>query len=404
LVLLETAQFLPVSPRAAGRPKNQDGMYSREHRTGACELTCGMSLKDRDSTMGDACFKSITDDLGLESLSNHLHPKKQWSPALLAGVVRRALLNLRGYREVRQLLKLPPYAEAVQNNPKFAVFYLTELYLVRGFAVPVRAACFIHHYRRLHVVFPERILRQVLHWDLTLHEFSDDADRFEIAVGLSRPCDKEGELSLNLKVNGEIVFILSFTIVPGWVVKSDAAETILITRLQGMQGCYAQIRLATKAMRDVAPDALLLAALQGMASALGIPEIAGICGKDQISYCKEFAPFFKDAYDDFFSELGIARNVAGFFLTPAPVTEKPLGLVKRGHKLRTREKRFFKQQIQSACAASLLRFIAGASDHVEAVSPAQEPAPARPRFETVAHSSMEYYSVDARIDMHGTQH
>jgi len=170
-------------------------------------------------------------------------------------------------------------------------------------------------------------------------------------MGLSRPSYKEGELSLRLRVNGEIVFILSFTIVPGWVVKSQAAEILLISRLQGVKGAYPQISLATRTLHDVAPCALLFSALKGVADAFGISEIAAVSADRQSYYREDSAAAFQEAYDGFFAELGIPKSATGFFNIPVPLDAKPLSLIKHGHKLRTKAKRAFKQQIQLVCAS-----------------------------------------------------
>jgi uncharacterized protein VirK/YbjX len=169
-------------------------------------------------------------------------------------------------------------------------------------------------------------------------------------MGLPKPLDKEGEMSVKLLVDGEIVFVLSFAIVPGWVIKSEAAEVLLITQIQGRRGAYREIHLATKALHDVAPAALLLAAVQGIANAFGIAQLAGVSAVRQSCFTPECAAAFKGAYDDFFAVLGMTRNAAGFFLSPVPIEEKSLACIKPGHKLRTRQKRAFKQQIQLACA------------------------------------------------------
>jgi uncharacterized protein VirK/YbjX len=269
----------------------------------------------------------------------------------------RALTNIGTHRKVLQLLKLPPFAETARDNPRFAFKYLTHDYLVQGFTVAERASCFLHHYRRLHAALPDRLLRQTLQGDVTLHEIRESCNCFAITMGLSTPYDKEGEMSLNLQVDGETVFLLSFTIVPGWVVESEAAEILLVTRLQGMRGCYRQIYLATKTLHDVAPGALLLAALQGIANAFGIGEIAAVSASRQSSCTEDSAAAFKKAYDDFFVELGIPENSAGFFFSPVPIVDKPLACIKQGHKLRTREKRAFKQQIQLACAGFFEEFM-----------------------------------------------
>ena len=81
---------------------------------------------------------------------------------------------------------------------------------------------------------------------------------------------------------------------PGWVVKSEAAEVLLITRLQGTRGCRPEIRLVRKAFHEFSPRKLLLAALQGIADAFGIGELEAVCATNQKFYRKEYADLFKN--------------------------------------------------------------------------------------------------------------
>jgi len=286
----------------------------------------------------------------LRSLLTLGRQKRSWTPALLAGVTWRALTNIGTRDEIHRLLSLHPYAEFAQSNPRFAWKYLTRNYLIRGLTVAERASCLVHHYRRLHAVLPEHHLRRILQGEEILLEIPKCANRFTLTMGLPRTIDQEGEMSLNFRVDGEVVFVLSFAIVPGWIVKSKASEVLLITLLQGMRGTYPQIYLATKSLHEVAPVAILLAAAQGIATASRISELAAVCATRQFSYDEKFAAGFESSYDHFFAELGMVRNDAGFFSSPVPMPEKHLAFIKPGHKLRTREKRAFKQQIQSAWA------------------------------------------------------
>jgi uncharacterized protein VirK/YbjX len=284
----------------------------------------------------------------LGPLSILMRQKKTWSPVLLAGVLGRAVSNIGRHRKIVEILKLPEYAQLAHADPRFAFKYFTHGYLARQLSVAERASCFVHHYRTLQERLPRVFLRQILHRDVALVEIREGESCFAVTFGLSRTHDKEGELSLNLLVDGQTVFILSFTIVPGKAVKSQAEEVLLITRIQGMKGCYRQISRATKALHNVAPAALLIAALQGVGEALGIGVLGCISATDQNSYCEECAAAFKTAYDDFFTERGVEKNQANFFLAPIPLKEKPMSQVKPGHKLRTREKRVFKREIASA--------------------------------------------------------
>ena len=297
--------------------------------------------------------------------ARNLIPARQkvtWSPVRLWSIFWHGLTHIGTHREVlRLLLGVPVYAEVAFKKPSFPVKYLAPHYLLRGFTVAERASCFLHHYRRLRAALPQSLLRGILQDDVTIYQIPDGSDRFSLTMGLSKPHDEEGELSLFLRVDGEIVFVLSFTIVPGWVVKSQAAEILLITRLQGIKGAYPPISYATKTLHDVAPDALLFAALQGIADAFGIGEIAGVSASMQSCYTEDCAASFKQAYDDFFTELGIPKSAAGFFRVPLPLQEKPLTFIKHGHKIRTRGKRAFKQQIQLACAGFFEKFAPDAS-------------------------------------------
>jgi uncharacterized protein len=282
----------------------------------------------------------------LGPLSNLARRKKTWTPALLAGVLWRAASNIGRHRRILELLKYPEFAELAHADSRFAFKYLADGYLARSFSVAQRAACFTHHYQTLHHILPRPFLMRILNRDVIIVSVREAETRYAVTFGLSRSHDKEGELSLNFQVDGATVFIMSFSIVPGIVIQSPSADVLLITRIQGVKGCYKQISRATKALHDVAPGALLLATLQGVAQALGIPALACISGVDQNSYCPEFEASFETAYDQFFTQIGVEKNAAGFFVADIPLTEKPLMLVKQGHKLRTREKREFKREIR----------------------------------------------------------
>jgi hypothetical protein len=111
-------------------------------------------------------------------------------------------------------------------------------------------------------------------------------------------------------------------------------------------------------MYDVAPSPLLLAALQGVANAFGIREFAGVSAARQSGPdYEEHTASLEQAYDSFFSQLGIAPNAAGFYLSSISVEDKPLASIKQGHKLRTRQRRAFKRDIQMACAAYFEEFV-----------------------------------------------
>jgi hypothetical protein len=287
----------------------------------------------------------------LNSVPHRVGDRKLWSLNWISGILRHGLTGFDTYRQVRQLLKLPPFVDTVENNPKFAFKYLAVHYLARGLTITERAGCFLHHYQRLHRLLPDRVLRQVLHWDLELYEFDAGDNHFCLTMGRARPFYKEGEMSLNFKIDGQIFFTLSFTIVPGWVIHAHTPEVLLISRLQGTPGCYPdQMKTATKAMQGVRPRTALLFALQGIAEALGISEVASVSARRHGCHTAACEPLLRKAYDEFFEDLNFAPNSAGFFLIPVPLQETPLESISPGNRSRAKNNRAFKERLRRTCA------------------------------------------------------
>lgn len=268
---------------------------------------------------------------------------------LIWGVATTIPLQL----ELFRLMREPNYAKLLETEPRFRFKFLIRDYLVRGFTASQRTACFLHHYKRLHASVSGELVQQLLHRGVTVFQVQKDDIRIEVTLCYSRPFEKEGELTLNLHVDGMVVYVLSFTIAPGWAVQSDAREVLLVSRLQGTNGYYPQIRAATKALHDVGPAALLLAALDGFAKALEIHQMAGVSAVRQSTYTEESSFTYKRAYDDFFLELNLASNASGFYLSAVPPEDRPMSSIKKGHKIRTREKRQFKRQIADEVCLAL---------------------------------------------------
>jgi uncharacterized protein VirK/YbjX len=278
--------------------------------------------------------------------------KYYWSPSRFFRIVWNMARSIPTQIRVNRVLARPVYRQLAKVNPRFPFKYSGLNYLARGLTINQQAECFLHHYRRLPNLLPEEVLAQILLEDLLLDEIREGDDCFTVRMGLSRPYDDAGELSLNFGVNGKVVFILSFTIVPGWIVQSEAQEVFLVSRLQGVKGCYDEIQRATKTLYHLAPPALLFAALCGVAEAFEIKAMAGITGtmRPEFYFNEEGAVHIQQAYDGFFRELGATKGRANFYLGPMPALEKHVASIEQGHKkgrkgVRTRKKRATKLDI-----------------------------------------------------------
>jgi hypothetical protein len=278
-----------------------------------------------------------------------------WHPSQWARFVWGLCSNLAVQIQILRALAKPAFHDSLRANPSLPFHYLNRNFLVRDITISQRASSLLHHYKRIHSSFPNQTLHEILAGGLTVYENCCDGNCFRVTLGSAGEIYWEGDLSLSLKVNGVVVYVLSFSIIPGSVAGVLADEVVFIARLQGVKGRENEVRLATKSMLDVAPPALLVAALQGIAAAMGINVMAGTCAIRQSSYLPEQDSFFQDAYDDFFATLGATMNSACFFWSLLPVEEKPLPLLRKGHKIRARKKREFKRRVANSVAHAILQ-------------------------------------------------
>ena len=295
-------------------------------------------------------------DLSFRTMWRLVGERDAWSPSRLTLRFKKLLLAAVHSADQLQILAVlghPAYRGLRRAYPRLPFKYLQDKYLAYGFTLEERAACLLHHYRRLLDHVPHGVLRGLPECAAVLLEMRDEDASYTVTLNLPELFQDEGELSLNLQADGEEIFILSFTVVPGRVVQSEGREVLLITRLQGVPGKFEQIRQMTKVMHDVGPGAFLVAVLHGIAEAWEIREMAGICARKQHSYEEKYAELLTIAYDDFFTELGAVRNGKGLFVSPIPLPLKPLSQVKSGHKLRTRKKRAFKHAIAAQVSRAL---------------------------------------------------
>ncbi len=294
------------------------------------------------------------DETGRGSLLQRLlllvRRQENWSPRLVGCMLWRVLTNLRTQSKIVRLLSHPVFLEAARANPRLAFKHLAPHYLVRNFTLRQRSACFLHHYGYLRSVLPESLVSAILNSEVTVDTLITSPHCIELKLGLSRECDKEGELSLSFCLDNGVIYVLAFTIIPGWVVESRTARVALITRLQGTPQCHAQIKLAAKSLHETGVNAVLFSALAGILQALNIHKVAAVAGIHQSSYSAAWAHQFKRAYDDFYTELGMTEGSSGLFFARLPIENKPLEGVRHRHRQRNKIQQEFKMQVRLECA------------------------------------------------------
>lgn len=264
-----------------------------------------------------------------------------------------------GERErLTELFAIPAYARlmAAQPRPDAFFFISHRHFLSRGFGTEERIACVLDHFRFEQARFAPRLLR-VLHGDgLPLWR---QAPGHEIRLRANADTRHEGPLSLVLRNGAETLHQLSFA----WV---DAARlgpgaghgpVLFATRSQSQPPDSAGLAGFRSQFPQNSPAYFGLAALSGLASALGQARIVGVRDVCQIAYDACHAAGFKRSYDDFWLGFG-ARPLGGHgFEMPVPAAVVPLEQLKARHRARARQRREHWRQVSEAALAAVSPYL-----------------------------------------------
>ena len=263
-------------------------------------------------------------------------------------------------------------ASIVKTSPFAVLKCRRPTYLSRNLDETVRYACLYNHYLYLYKSASAEVLHSMAFSDVTLFEIAVGANVYAITVQISHDPIDEGELSLLFHANGAPLYTVSFTIVPGFAVGMPDRHALLISRMQGSRAKFQEIRRATKDLSDIFPQAILLAALEGIATAMGVGHIAGIGAVNQASYNDQNAEILSRIYDSFYQTIGVQSINRHFYTVPVPFPKKSLTLVKPGHRLRTKLKQKIKTDIAKSICMSWQKIVC-ASDADAAPASGEDP-------------------------------
>ncbi len=104
---------------------------------------------------------------------------------------------------------------------------------------------------------------------------------------------------------------------------------------------FETIRVATKACGDIQAPYLLLAAVEGVASALGIQNLRGVCREEQLARRWGDSKF---DYNAFWSDQ-MGERSGDWFVGTVPLLRKPLENVVAHHRRRAKRKRRFRDAV-----------------------------------------------------------
>jgi uncharacterized protein len=248
--------------------------------------------------------------------------------------------------EVVKALSARETQPLLRAEPRVMFKYLTE-YLGTDLSQSERASILIDHYTFLKDRVNQDFFRKIVDCRLELWRQTLSGNVYRIHLTFPRTTHDEGDLSLIFKANHVDIYTLSFTIGPGSIAGALAGHAVYIARIQGKGRGLPLIKKATKDCLDISPAALLLAATEGIASALELRHMVGLGADRQISARADSRPDgLVHAYDEFWTAAGGLRLERNMYHLAVPLPEKPIHAIKRNHRSRVLRKRAFKKLLR----------------------------------------------------------
>ena len=278
------------------------------------------------------------------------------------------LATILGHIELVRVLNRPEMRALRTRHPTLVAKYFGQ-YLAKNFRLKFRREIMVFHNRYLlertvRSFFATMVAERTPLWNKTV-----DGNAYSISLSFRSEYHFEGDLCLTFERNGVILYLITFSIVPGHPIADTADPAFLVACVQGAPEQFEAIRISTRENNDIAPNQMLMAALFALAGPLDIKSVAGVTNRLQLSR-KEAEPFPFD-YDVFWQSFAARETPCAFYEMSVRNPYKPLLSVKLEHRRRARLRRRYKDQI----AASVSRTFA---EQFLTLNPTKLPTPAEP--------------------------
>jgi uncharacterized protein VirK/YbjX len=305
---------------------------------------------------GDDCVRPC--DAGertnvLGSFLSDLSSKGYLGLLSTAGRMLRVGLGYASHRTLVRTIREGSASKLLETYPR-VVYRYTLTYLSSNIERQRRFEMLKGHYQFINDRFDRVLFDQILDNAFTM--WTGEVEGRQLSVSMSGPClvtiHREGDLVLTIKMDDLPLYRVGFSFVPtnslelGQATGMPATSyTIYVGQVQGVSGSFDQIRECTKLCHDIAPQDLLLSALAGIATAMGIDSIVGVDDEHNISFEKISKSAASFNYQSFWSRYNAHVTEGKHHVVPVPFHEKPIQLIQAKHRKRTLTKRAFKADI-----------------------------------------------------------
>lgn len=247
------------------------------------------------------------------------------------------LMNLRSHFRLGACLREIGLAERCSVAPELHFKYLSN-YLASGFSVRQRITCLDFHYRFIKEIrdIPFRKIMSGERKEIWARTYENK----RYAVSFSSPAEafREGDLALIFTSQGEHLYRLCFSFIPGRIVGIDEDAVILIGGSQGKRNTQGGIREAAKAFGEICPATVLLLQLMALAKSRGIRTIIATSVSAHTSTLVTNGDVNASlAYDSFWESNGGVR-IGWFHKLASELVFRPSSAASSSHRARARRK------------------------------------------------------------------
>jgi uncharacterized protein VirK/YbjX len=268
--------------------------------------------------------------------------------------------SINGQHRLMKLLSSACYGDLLDHSPALTRQYLKS-HLARSLTLGQRREAILTHYRFMQAHLSPAFYDRLLATGVMLWRNDQAPGNYHIGLRHNARHFYEGDVLLAFYRQDVLLFQLSFSVVPGGIVGEGEAPVLFVGGAQGAAPERGELQPAVKASHGVAPSHLAMAALQGVAMALGIATIVGVGNDQQLLKSRDDKAGFSFDYDGFWAMFGAERNAAGQLVMAAPLRERPVeDGSSAAHRRRSRKKRAFKAEVRDAVQAAMAHSAADA--------------------------------------------
>ena len=260
-----------------------------------------------------------------------------------------------------EMSRSPTFQTQARGRPDDMYRHLSRrAYLATGLSLKERVDAAHHHFRFEDRAFDQRYREKVYLGDgLLLWHACVDRVTVRLVLTPALGLDAEGDLSLSLLVDGERLHCISFCWANGEFFSAGPGVVPFIARNQGRWRRDDHVLKAfSTAFPQNAANLFCLAAMEGIALAIGAPCLIGVRASKQVCHRRGEQQHCMQAYDAFWEAAGATATCPWGYIIPVPMQRPPLHEVPAKHRGRARRRRAHWSAIGQSSLQAMLAHLA----------------------------------------------